>query len=127
MKILICDRQRMLAEALASALDHKSNGSSEKHAKYMRDKVVPAMAAGCSVVLKPAPQTPLTALKLAVEIQARGWPAGALNVLPMSNDVAAKLVSDDRLKMLSFTGSAAVGRSLRAAARVSSLPTASAL
>ena len=43
-----------------------------------------------------------------------GWPAGALNVLPMSNEEAALIVSDDRLKMLSFTGSAAVGWQLKA-------------
>ena len=79
-------------------------------------KLAPAMAVGCPVVLKPAPQTPLTALKLAVLIQARGWPAGALNVLPMSNDVATKLVSDDRLKMLSFTGSSTVGWQLKSQA-----------
>lgn len=77
-------------------------------------KVAPAMAVGCTVVLKPAPQTPLTALKLATLITSAGWPAGALNVLPMSNEVAAKLVSDDRLKMLTFTGSGAVGWQLKA-------------
>jgi acyl-CoA reductase-like NAD-dependent aldehyde dehydrogenase len=79
-------------------------------------KLAPAMAVGCPVVLKPAPQTPLTALKLAVLIQARGWPAGALNVLPMSNAVAVKLISDDRLKMLSFTGSSTVGWQLKSQA-----------
>src|SRR5437879_2346333 len=77
-------------------------------------KLAPAMAVGCPVVLKPAPQTPLTALKLAALIHDAGWPEGALNVLPMSNEVAAKLVADDRLKMLSFTGSAAVGWQLKA-------------
>ena len=77
-------------------------------------KLAPAMAVGCPVVLKPAPQTPLTALKLAALIQDSGLPAGALNVLPMSNEVAARLVADDRLKMLSFTGSAAVGWQLKA-------------
>ncbi len=76
-------------------------------------KLAPAMAVGCPVVLKPAPQTPLTALKLAELIQDCGWPAGELSVLPMSNDVAAKLLSDDRLKVLSFTGSATVGWQLK--------------
>jgi len=60
-------------------------------------------------VLKPAPQTPLSALLLAETIQEAGWPDGALNVLPLSNDDAGLLVTDDRLKMISFTGSAAVG------------------
>ena len=72
-------------------------------------KVAPAIAAGCTMVIKPAPQTPLTALLLADVVQQAGWPDGALNVLPLSNEDAALLVTDDRLKMISFTGSAAVG------------------
>jgi glyceraldehyde-3-phosphate dehydrogenase (NADP+) len=79
-------------------------------------KLAPAIAAGCPVVLKPAPQTPLTALKLAQLIMAAGLPAGALSVIPMRNEVAAKLVADDRLKVLSFTGSAKVGWELKARA-----------
>jgi glyceraldehyde-3-phosphate dehydrogenase (NADP+) len=79
-------------------------------------KLAPAMAVGCPVVLKPAPQTPLSALKLAELIFDSGWPAAALSVLPMENDVAAKLVSDDRLKVLSFTGSAKVGWELKSKA-----------
>src|ERR1700686_1598637 len=76
-------------------------------------KVAPAIAAGCTIVLKPAPQTPLTALRLAQIIEQAGWPAGALNVLPLSNEDAGILVSDDRLKLLSFTGSTAVGWALK--------------
>jgi acyl-CoA reductase-like NAD-dependent aldehyde dehydrogenase len=76
-------------------------------------KLAPAIAAGCSVVLKPAPQTPLTALRLAQIVEQAGWPAGALNVLPLSNEDAGILVSDDRLKLLSFTGSTAVGWALK--------------
>jgi len=72
-------------------------------------KVAPAIAAGCPMVLKPAPQTPLSALRMAEVVQQAGWPDGALNVLPLSNDDASLLVTDDRLKMISFTGSAAVG------------------
>jgi acyl-CoA reductase-like NAD-dependent aldehyde dehydrogenase len=72
-------------------------------------KVAPAIAAGCTMIIKPAPQTPLTALLLAEVVQAAGWPDGALNVLPLSNEDAGLLVADDRLKMISFTGSAAVG------------------
>src|SRR5271168_4262478 len=79
-------------------------------------KLAPAMAAGCTIILKPAPQTPLTALRLAQIIEAAGWPAGALNVLPLSNEDAAKLVTDDRIKLLSFTGSTAVGWQLKAQA-----------
>jgi len=76
-------------------------------------KIAPAIAAGCPVVLKPAPQTPLSALMLAEVIQQAGWPDGGLSVLPLTNEAAGALVSDDRLKMLSFTGSAAVGWELK--------------
>ncbi len=72
-------------------------------------KLAPAIASGCPMVLKPAPQTPLSALMLAQTVQQAGWPDGALNVLPLSNDDASLLVTDDRLKLISFTGSAAVG------------------
>jgi acyl-CoA reductase-like NAD-dependent aldehyde dehydrogenase len=76
-------------------------------------KLAPAIAAGCPVVLKPAPQTPLSSLRLGQIVEEAGWPAGALNVLPLSNDDAGKLVSDERLKLLSFTGSSAVGWALK--------------
>lgn len=77
-------------------------------------KVAPSIAAGCTMVLKPAPQTPLCSLMLAEVIEKTGWPQGAFNVLPLSNQDAEKLVSDDRLKMLSFTGSGVVGWALKA-------------
>lgn len=79
-------------------------------------KVAPAIAAGCTMVLKPATKTPLCALRLAQIAEDAGLPAGALNVLPMSNADAERLVSDDQLKLLSFTGSAAVGWWLKAKA-----------
>jgi acyl-CoA reductase-like NAD-dependent aldehyde dehydrogenase len=79
-------------------------------------KLAPAIAAGCTMILKPAPQTPLTALRLAKLIEKAGWPAGALNVLPLSNEDAAELVSDERIKLLSFTGSVPVGWQLKAQA-----------
>jgi acyl-CoA reductase-like NAD-dependent aldehyde dehydrogenase len=72
-------------------------------------KVAPAIAAGCPLVLKPAPQTPFTAMLLAEAVQQAGWPDGGLNVLPLSNDDAGILVTDERIKLISFTGSAAVG------------------
>lgn len=72
-------------------------------------KVAPAIACGCTMVLKPAPQTPLSALLLAEAVQQAGWPDGALNVIPLSNEDASLLVTDERLKLISFTGSAAVG------------------
>src|SRR5271166_1059751 len=72
-------------------------------------KVAPAIAAGCSIVLKPAPQTPLCSLLLAECVQQAGWPDGGLNVLPLSNDDASLLVTDERIKLISFTGSVPVG------------------
>ncbi len=72
-------------------------------------KLAPAIASGCTMVLKPAPQTPLSAMLLAEAVQQAGWPDGALNVLPLSNEDAGLLVTDDRLRLISFTGSAAVG------------------
>jgi acyl-CoA reductase-like NAD-dependent aldehyde dehydrogenase len=79
-------------------------------------KVAPAIAAGCTTVLKPAPKTPLSALQLAEVIQEAGLPAGALNVVSLSNEDAGRLVTDERLKLLSFTGSATVGWNLKSKA-----------
>ncbi|MGH9746173.1 MAG: aldehyde dehydrogenase family protein [Candidatus Acidiferrales bacterium] len=76
-------------------------------------KVAPAIAAGCTIVLKPAPQTPLCSLLLAEVVANSGLPSGAFNVLPLANEEAEKLVTDDRLKMLTFTGSGKVGWALK--------------
>lgn len=76
-------------------------------------KLAPAIAAGCTIVLKPAPQTPFTSLLLARIIVAAGWPVGGLNVLPLAIPEAERLVGDDRLKLLTFTGSGAVGWALK--------------
>ena len=78
-------------------------------------KVAPAIAAGCSMVLKPAPQTPLCSLLLAECVQQAGWPDGGLNVLPLSNDDASLLVTDERIKLISFTGSVPVAGTSSAA------------
>jgi acyl-CoA reductase-like NAD-dependent aldehyde dehydrogenase len=79
-------------------------------------KVAPAIASGCTMVLKPAPQTPLTAMLLAEAVQAAGWPDGALNVLPLSNEDAGLLVTDDRIKLISFTGSSPIGWAIKSRA-----------
>jgi len=79
-------------------------------------KIAPAIAAGCPIILKPAPQTPVTALMLAGVVHEAGWPEGALAVMPMSNETAGALVADDRIKLLTFTGSAAVGWQLKSKA-----------
>lgn len=76
-------------------------------------KVAPAMAVGCPVVLKPSSQAPLSALALAVMLETIGWPKGAFSVLLCDNEVAEKLVRDDRVAMLSFTGSDKVGWHLK--------------
>jgi acyl-CoA reductase-like NAD-dependent aldehyde dehydrogenase len=78
-------------------------------------KVAPAMAAGCPVILKPASQTPFTALALGEVILKAGWPVEALAVLPLSNADAAWLAEkEDSIKLVSFTGSASVGWELKA-------------
>ena len=77
-------------------------------------KVAPALAAGNSILIKPAPQTPLTSLLLADLLLEAGVPPGGLNVLPCDNRVAEQLVVDPRFKLLSFTGSASVGWMLKA-------------
>jgi acyl-CoA reductase-like NAD-dependent aldehyde dehydrogenase len=77
-------------------------------------KLAPAMAAGCPVILKPAPQTPFTALALGEVILKAGWPPEALAVLPLSDiDTAWLAEKEDRIKLVSFTGSAKVGWELK--------------
>jgi len=70
-------------------------------------KVAPALAAGNPILIKPAPQTPLTALLLGEVALEAGVLPGGLNVLPCENQIAERLVVDPRFKLLSFTGSAA--------------------
>src|SRR6266851_7162876 len=77
-------------------------------------KVAPALACGNTVVVKPPPQCPGPALMLAEIAHAAGVPAGAFNVVSADPEVAEQLAIDDRLKMLSFTGSAKVGWALKA-------------
>jgi glyceraldehyde-3-phosphate dehydrogenase (NADP+) len=79
-------------------------------------KVAPALAAGNPILLRPASQTPLAALKLEEIVKESGWPDGAFAVLPCTTDTARPLVEDDRIKKLSFTGSPAVGWALKARA-----------
>ena len=77
-------------------------------------KVAPALAAGNPILIKPAPQTPLTSLLLGEVALEAGLPAGGLNVVPCDNALAERLVIDPRFKLLSFTGSAPVGWMLKA-------------
>ncbi len=77
-------------------------------------KIGPALAAGCPVVLKPAKETPLTALAMAKIFERAGLPRGVLNVVPSSRSAAMvdAMLHDDRVRKLSFTGSTEVGRTL---------------
>lgn len=79
-------------------------------------KVAPALAAGCPVVLKPAPQAPLTSFRLAEIVAAAGAAPGALAVLHMPVPLAQRMAEDPRFALLTFTGSGKVGWALKAAA-----------
>ena len=77
-------------------------------------KVAPALAAGCTVVLKPAEQTPLTALRMAAIIEQAGVPAGVFNVLTgFGNEAGAALLTNSAVDKISFTGSKAVGQHIQ--------------
>ncbi len=77
-------------------------------------KIGPAIAAGCTMIVKPAQQTPLSMLALAAIFEEAGLPAGVLNVITSSSSsgVSKPLISDPRLRKLTFTGSTEVGRKL---------------
>ena len=77
-------------------------------------KVAPALAAGCTAVLKPAPETPLTALRLGELLLEAGAPKGILNIVPTSEAAAFADVwmADPRVRKITFTGSTAVGKEL---------------
>jgi succinate-semialdehyde dehydrogenase/glutarate-semialdehyde dehydrogenase len=74
-------------------------------------KVAAALAAGCTTVLKPAPETPLTCALLAEAVEVSGFPAGVLNLIPTASspEVCRRILDDPRLRKVSFTGSTAVG------------------
>ncbi len=77
-------------------------------------KIGPALAAGCTVVLKPAKETPLSALAIAAALHEAGVPEGVVNVLPTTKPgpLVAAMLADPRVRKLSFTGSTEVGRAL---------------
>ncbi len=79
-------------------------------------KVAPALAAGNPILLRPASQTPVSSLILGRIVLEAGWPEDAIAVLPCSTETARPLVEDDRIKLLTFTGSPAVGWGLKARA-----------
>ncbi|MBE1552901.1 succinate-semialdehyde dehydrogenase/glutarate-semialdehyde dehydrogenase [Mycobacterium sp. OAS707] len=77
-------------------------------------KIGPAVAAGCTMIVKPAQETPLTMLLLAKLMEEAGLPKGVLSVIPTSKpgDVTTALIDDGRLRKLTFTGSTGVGKAL---------------
>ena len=79
-------------------------------------KVAPALAAGNPIVVRPACQTPISALKLAQIVLEAGWPEEGIAVVPSTTADAAPLVEDERIKLLTFTGSPAVGWDLKSRA-----------
>lgn len=79
-------------------------------------KIAPALAVGCPFVLKPASRTPIGALMIGEILAETDLPAGAFSILPCSRDGADLFTTDDRLKLLSFTGSPEVGWKLKAKA-----------
>ena len=79
-------------------------------------KLAPALAVGCPIVIKPSPKAPLTPLLMAAACDQAGVPAGMVSVLPCADQVAGRMVADERFGLLSFTGSPAVGWRLKTAA-----------
>jgi glyceraldehyde-3-phosphate dehydrogenase (NADP+) len=79
-------------------------------------KIAPAIATGCPIILKPASATPLTMLAFAEIIAETELPHGSVSILPMTREVGNKLVTDERIKLLSFTGSPSVGWKMKSQA-----------
>jgi glyceraldehyde-3-phosphate dehydrogenase (NADP+) len=77
-------------------------------------KVAPAIAAGCSIVLKPPSKDPLVMLRIAGYLAETSLPKGAVSILPMDRPTGDRMVADDRFKLLSFTGSPSVGWKMKA-------------
>lgn len=87
-------------------------------------KLAPALAAGCTTILKPAPQTPLTALWVGDVLRRAGFPDGTVNILPTSRaqEVTEVVLADRHVGALSFTGSTAVGKHLLSLASARAIP-----
>jgi betaine-aldehyde dehydrogenase len=77
-------------------------------------KVAPALAAGCSVVLKPAPETPLTVYALAEALAEAGLPDGVLSIVPAGREAGEHLISHPEVDKVAFTGSTAAGKRIMA-------------
>ena len=79
-------------------------------------KLAPAIAAGCSIVLKPPSKDPLTMLTVGEIVAEAGLPQGAVSILPMTRELGDRMVEDERFKLLTFTGSPSVGWRMKARA-----------
>ena len=79
-------------------------------------KIAPAMACGATITVKPPPQDPLAALRLAELVTASGYPSGGVSLTPCHVEVAQILIEDPRVRLITFTGSAAAGWAIRAKA-----------
>lgn len=79
-------------------------------------KIAPAIAACCPIILKPATSTPLSTLELAKIIDRTSLPKGAVSIIPMDRETGNKLATDDRIAVLSFTGSPEVGWKMKSQA-----------
>ncbi|MGH7538591.1 MAG: aldehyde dehydrogenase family protein [Gemmatimonadales bacterium] len=88
-------------------------------------KIAPAMACGATITLKPPPQDPLAALRMTEIVNASGYPAGGVNMVPCHVEVAQILIEDPRVRLITFTGSAAAGWARRSASRRACSPATS--
>jgi glyceraldehyde-3-phosphate dehydrogenase (NADP+) len=79
-------------------------------------KIAPAMACGATITVKPPPQDPLATLRVMEIVKASGYPEGGVNLVPCHVEVAQILIDDPRVRLISFTGSAAAGWAIRAKA-----------
>ncbi len=77
-------------------------------------KVAPCLATGNTMILKPSPKTPLSSFLLGEILTASGMTPGQINIVTLPNELAGRLVADDRIQLVSFTGSAAVGWDIKA-------------
>jgi acyl-CoA reductase-like NAD-dependent aldehyde dehydrogenase len=80
----------------------------------MINKIAPALLAGCTVIMKPAPETPLEAYIIAESAEAAGFPPGVLNLVPADREASDHLISNPGIDKVSFTGSTAVGKRIGA-------------
>jgi aldehyde dehydrogenase (NAD+) len=76
----------------------------------MTQKIAPALVAGCAIIMKPSPETPLEAYIIAEEVEAVGFPPGVVNLVPSQREAADHLIRNPGVDKVSFTGSSAVGK-----------------